>query len=58
MENKKQRVLAYDMAKVIEHEELANIAGGSEFGSTKHTVRISGSSLQGLDWMDDFSPDF
>lgn len=48
MENKQERVLAYSMAKVIEHEELAEISGGMHW-SHRETAGPSGSSAGDYD---------
>lgn len=40
---KKERVLAYSMAKVIDSSELSDVSGGSNW-SHHNTVRASGST--------------
>lgn len=59
MENIKERVLAYTLAKEISHEELATVSGGSNNNLThRQTVRASGGSGQGVDVFYDVSFDW
>lgn len=46
MENKKERVLAYSLAKVISQEELAAVSGGSPQWSSTMTGGGSAGSGQ------------
>ena len=47
MENTQDRVLAYNLAKVIDNEELAAVSGGSGHSTTGPTGGASGGSGQG-----------
>jgi hypothetical protein len=46
MENSKQRVLGYQVAKVIEKDDLAEVSGGWQW-SNRITGGVSGGSGQG-----------
>lgn len=47
MENKKERVLAYNRAKIIEKEDLADVSGGGWHWTHFGTGGASGGSGQG-----------
>ena len=58
MESKKERVLAYSMAKLIEQDELAEIAGGWGGHQSSHgTGKATGGSGQGVDFRIDYTWD-
>ena len=51
MENKKQRVLAYTMAKELKHDELKDVSGGSSSWCTRITggmAQVSGQGHQSI----------
>lgn len=47
MEHKKERVLAYSMAKVIDNDELAVVSGGWGGWHWSHTMTAGGSAGSG-----------
>ncbi|WED42951.1 hypothetical protein [Legionella cardiaca] len=49
MENKNERVFAYNLAKVIDNSDLDNVSGGSAQMTTKQTVQPTGGSGQDID---------
>ena len=56
MSNKKNRVLAYTLAKEISHEQLTEVSGGGIM-SQQQTLRASGQtgSMDAyMDWVVDF----
>lgn len=57
MERNKERVLAYSMAKVIEHDDLSEVSGGYQL-SHGRTVAASGASGQGVDVHVDITVDW
>jgi hypothetical protein len=59
MENKKERVLAYTKATMIEKESLAGIVGGDgeTRGTTRQSVKVTGSHGAGIDVAYDVHPD-
>ena len=59
MENKKERVFAYNLAKTIGNNDLASVSGGASTQMThRETVRASGSSGSGVDVIYDQSVDW
>jgi hypothetical protein len=62
MENAKNRVLAYTLAKTIDSNDLAKVSGGNDDAglklSNKQSVYPSGSSAEGLDVRCDVSVDW
>lgn len=57
MENKKERVLAYTLAKTIKPEHLETVSGGVSL-TNKETMRASGGSGQGSDIFIDVTVDW
>ncbi len=58
MESNQERVLAYQLARVIEHDELGEVSGGSHMCSHM-TMRPSGAGgLQDVDGTLDVSVDW
>ncbi len=49
MENKKERVMAYNLAKTINKEELTEVSGGTVQVSTKQSVQATSDSARGID---------
>lgn len=49
MENKKERVLAYNLATEIDREDLARISGGAMQMTTKQSIHATAVSLQSAD---------
>jgi len=57
MENNRERVLAYSMAKVIDHESLSDVSGGMQLSNTQ-TFGPSGGIGQGADARIDVTVDW
>ena len=52
MENIENRVLAYKMAKVLDHDALTEISGGNI--NTHQTFFLSGTDLKSIDYQFDY----
>ena len=57
MENNKERVLAYTLAKTMKPEDLEAVSGGFSL-TNKETLRASGASGQGSDIFIDVTVDW
>jgi hypothetical protein len=57
MENKKERVLAYTLAKTIKQEDLEAVSGGISL-THRESMRPSGGSGQGSDIFMDVTVDW